>query len=176
MVHTIARRIEIDAGHRIMTHGSKCRHIHGHRYTIEATCRDTNKQLHESGTQTDMVLDFGFLKEELMDHIDAPCDHGFITAHDDLQVLEMFSPQDREFDEWVSWVRKEVERQGYCSTEKTRLQSKLYVIDTQPTAERLARHWYGRLHDAVVNRSDGVAKLDKIRVWETPNCWAEYSE
>ncbi|MEE8246777.1 MAG: 6-carboxytetrahydropterin synthase, partial [Alphaproteobacteria bacterium] len=37
--YTVTRRLEIDAGHRVMTHGSKCRHLHGHRYVVEAVCR-----------------------------------------------------------------------------------------------------------------------------------------
>ena len=35
----VRRQIGIDAGHRVMTHGSKCRNMHGHRYTIEAHCQ-----------------------------------------------------------------------------------------------------------------------------------------
>ena len=63
-LYTVARQIGIDAGHRIQTHGSKCRHLHGHRYLIEAVCEAGH--LHQGGEQTDMVLDFGFLKEEMM--------------------------------------------------------------------------------------------------------------
>ena len=33
----ITRRLEFDAGHRISTHTSQCRHLHGHRYAIEVT-------------------------------------------------------------------------------------------------------------------------------------------
>jgi 6-pyruvoyltetrahydropterin/6-carboxytetrahydropterin synthase len=31
------RRIEFDAAHRVMEHESKCKHLHGHRYALEAT-------------------------------------------------------------------------------------------------------------------------------------------
>ena len=58
--HLIRRRIEIDAGHRVPHHASKCCNLHGHRYVIEALC---NGPLAEAGEQTGMVLDFGFLKE-----------------------------------------------------------------------------------------------------------------
>ena len=37
MTTTCTRRIEFDAAHRVMEHESKCRHLHGHRYAIEAT-------------------------------------------------------------------------------------------------------------------------------------------
>ena len=72
MTFRITRFIEIDAGHRIMTHGSKCRHLHGHRYRIEAEC--AAKAVQPDGVQTGMVLDFGFLKEEMVEIIDRPCD------------------------------------------------------------------------------------------------------
>ncbi len=171
----VTRRIEIDAGHRIMLHGSKCRHLHGHRYAVEASVRSHHARLHDSGEQAGMVIDFGFLKEEMEAVIDAPCDHGFISALADLEVLRMFAPVAQPFDDWVSLVRKAVERDGFVATKDCRLGSKLYVVPFHPTAEELSRHWFERLKDAVVKRSDGIATLDRLRVWETPNCWAEFS-
>jgi 6-pyruvoyltetrahydropterin/6-carboxytetrahydropterin synthase len=172
----VTRRIEIDAGHRIMLHGSKCRHLHGHRYAIEATARAARGRLHDSGEQAGMLLDFGFLKQEMEAAIDAACDHGFISALADIDVLRMFAPVAQPFDDWLAGVRVAVERDGYLSTTDCRLGSKLYVVPFHPTAEELARHWFHRLKKAVHHRSDGYAELDRLRVWETPNCWAEYSE
>lgn len=172
MTFTVTRQISIDAGHRIATHGSKCRHIHGHRYTIEATCRSA--RLHPTGHQTDMAVDFGFLKEEMLAVIDAGCDHGFIAASDDEDVLAMFCPDNQTFAEWLEGVRRTIAAQGFCATTDCRLGQKLYVGPFQPTAERLARHWFERLQERVAGRSDGYAELTCVRVWETPNCWAEY--
>ena len=59
----ITREIGIDMAHRVTHHGSKCKNIHGHRYTIHAMVKGP---LFESGEQQGMVLDFGFLKEEMM--------------------------------------------------------------------------------------------------------------
>ena len=89
----VRRQIGIDAGHRVMTHGSKCRNMHGHRYTIEAHCQTDTNKLHNTGEQTDMVIDFSFLKDEMMTHIDEPCDHGFIISVQDEQLLKMFAPK-----------------------------------------------------------------------------------
>jgi len=174
MTYSVTRQIAIDAGHRIMTHGSKCRHPHGHRYTIEATCSATTGRLHDQGEQSGMLLDFGFLKEEMLRHIDEPCDHGFIVALADLELLEMFAPPGTPFADWHHQLEAEVRRVGCCSTAHCRLGSKLYVVPFQPTAECLARHWYERLGPAVGRRSDGLARLERMKVWETPNCWAEY--
>lgn len=171
----VTRRLEIDAGHRIMLHGSKCRHLHGHRYAVEATVCSPQARLHQDGEQAGMVLDFGFLKEEMTAVIDQPCDHGFMAALADLDVLRMFAPPAQDFDLWVQSVRQSVERDGFLATTECRMGSKLYVIPFHPTAEELARHWFTRLETRVVARSHGIAHLDRVRVWETPNCWAEYS-
>ncbi len=173
MSYTVARQIGIDAGHRIMTHGSKCRHVHGHRYTIEAVAEAG--RLQEAGEQTDMAVDFGFLKDEMMAVIDVPCDHGFIASADDRELLAMFAPMDMDPAAWLEEVGREVAETGWLATTRTRLSTKLYVVPFQPTAECLARHWFQRLQGPVADRSDGHARLKIVRVWETPNCWAEYS-
>lgn len=170
--YRISRRIAIDAGHRIACHGSKCRHLHGHRYEIEAWCRAS--RLHAEGEQQGMVLDFGFLKDEMLAVIDADCDHGFIAHVEDEELLRMFCPEDEDIATWLRSVRDRVERDGFLLCHDTRLQTRLYVMAEPPTAEGLASHWFGRLAERVHVRSDGIAELERIRVWETPNCWAEH--
>ena len=172
MNYRVSRRIEIDAGHRIMTHGSKCRHLHGHRYAIEAVCEAGD--LHHDGEQTDMVVDFGFLKEEMVAAIDAPCDHGFIAALADAQVLAMLAPEGAVVETWRAALAAEIARVGWATTTDTRLGTKLTVVPFQPTAECLARHWFERLSEPVTRRSGGTARLVSVKVWETPNCVGEY--
>ena len=167
----VRRRIEIDAGHRIMTHGSKCRNLHGHRYVVEVECEASH--LHPSGEQTDMVVDFGFLKDEMMRLIDAPCDHGFIAASADSDLLALFAPQGAEG--WADTILAEVREKGAALTTSTRMGTKLYVVPFQPTAECLAKHWFEVLVAPVRKRSDSTARLVAVRVWETPNCMAEYA-
>ncbi|NLO79206.1 MAG: 6-carboxytetrahydropterin synthase [Xanthomonadaceae bacterium] len=171
-LYTITRRIEIDAGHRIHLHGSKCRHLHGHRYVIDATC--AARELHAQGEQTGMVLDFGFLKEEMLRVIDAPCDHGFLAAIDDVALLTLLAPEGVAPAEWIERLRAEVARQGWCATTANSLATKLYVLPAPPTAEVLARHWFERLAPAVHARSGGLAELAELIVHETPNCSARY--
>lgn len=66
---TCTRRLEFDAAHRVMGHEGKCKHLHGHRYAIEATF--TAKQLDTLGR----VVDFGIIKEKLGQWVDANWDH-----------------------------------------------------------------------------------------------------
>lgn len=172
MTYTVTRSLAIDAGHRIMTHGSKCRHLHGHRYTVEATAATAT--LHPSGEQQDMVLDFSFLKEEMLAEIDQPCDHGLISSLADRELLAMLCPSDREFAAWYEGIGQRVGRDGWLATCEARLGQKLYVVPFQPTAECLARHWFERLAPRVEARSDGMARLCRVVVWETPNCSASF--
>jgi 6-pyruvoyltetrahydropterin/6-carboxytetrahydropterin synthase len=164
MKHLITREIGIDMGHRVTYHGSKCRNLHGHRYTIQATC---SGPLFTDGEQEGMVLDFGFLKDEMMKHIDEPCDHGMCLWSED-PILELFVGKQTRFGDILTTMKA----QGFSET--LGCAGKLYIVPFVPTAENLAKHWFDRLAPAIVARSDNQATLVKIKVWETPNCSAEY--
>lgn len=171
--HLITREIGIDAGHRVTHHGSKCRNLHGHRYTIQATCEGP---LFTEGEQQGMVLDFGFLKEEMMNEIDSCCDHALILwAYDPL--LNILYPGDSQgLRGAVEWALKD----GWCFVHPSAADrddhgyGNLYIVPFVPTAENLARHWFERLTPKVLSRTNRQATLLKVKVWETPNCAAEY--
>lgn len=74
---TCTRRIEFDAAHRVMQHESKCKHLHGHRYVLEATF--TADALDSIG----LVVDFGVIKERLGGWIDEHWDHTAILFEKD---------------------------------------------------------------------------------------------
>ena len=167
-LHTITRRIEIDAGHRVPDHGSKCHSLHGHRYVIEATCEGP---LAEEGEQTGMVLDFSFLKEVMVSEIHDPCDHAFIFSSHDMICRNMFIPL-----HGMGTVLDAVRDRGFSaySREYQTGHFRYYVVPFTPTAENLARHWYHRMRLPVSALSDCRARLVSVRVHETPNCVAEY--
>lgn len=171
MSHRITRRIEIDAAHRIPDHRSRCRHLHGHRYVVEATVEAVT--LAESGEQRGMVLDFSFLKELMIREIDAPCDHGLMLSVEDREVLERLAPG-AEVDGWIAGLLQAVGENGYCETRHNALDTRLYLLPAPPTAEVLAEHWFGRLAPGVRQRSEGRARLVGVTVWETPNCRAVF--
>jgi len=160
--YSIDRRIEIDAAHRVPLHRSKCANIHGHRYVIEAICK--SQTLPDEGEQQGMVVDFSFLKEEMMAEIHTPCDHGTILSIKDPMIHDLFESS-------ISrTIYDAVEEYGNCMI--VRNYWKVYVIEGPPTAEVLAEHWYNRLVDRIFLRSDGLAHLSAVRVHETPNCSA----
>ena len=159
----ITKRIEIDAAHRVPGHLGKCRGLHGHRYVVEAQCEGT---LADQGSESGMVLDFGFLKEELIDVVDSQCDHSMILWIKDPLAQLMCSVSVR--------MERNVSELGYHAVQTDFGQ--IYLIATVPTAENLAEHWFSRLVGRVFARSGGRAKLVALRVWETPTASAIYAE
>ena len=170
--YRVSRRIEIDAAHRIPDHRSQCRHLHGHRYVIEAVCEAG--ELHRRGGERGMVVDFGFLAELMRREIEGLCDHGLIAAIDDQQLLDCLAPADDPEGQWWRRLSEAVARDGYALDQANALAGRLYVIAEPPTAEVLAAHWFQRLAPRVAEVSDGNAAMIEMIVWETPNCWASY--
>lgn len=66
------RRIEFDAGHRVIGHENKCKYLHGHRYVLEVTAGASN--LDKLGR----VVDFGDLKTIIQGWVDDNWDHTII--------------------------------------------------------------------------------------------------
>jgi 6-pyruvoyltetrahydropterin/6-carboxytetrahydropterin synthase len=167
MSFQITKHIEIDAAHRIPDHRSKCRNIHGHRYRIEVACvGDANTV---KGPTEGMAggLDFGFLKDELVQQIDVPCDHGMILSAADMLFHQFCDYEQR------CLVLDIMKTQG-ASTTISPLAGKLYVVPFVPTAEELARHWYDRLAPRIALRSADQARLLRVTVHETPTATARY--
>jgi 6-pyruvoyltetrahydropterin/6-carboxytetrahydropterin synthase len=81
------RRIEFDAGHRVIGHQHKCKYLHGHRYVLEITAMST--ELNELG----MVVDFGELKNIIKDWIDENLDHNVILHQDDEALGSLIARQ-----------------------------------------------------------------------------------
>lgn len=71
-----------DAAHRVLGHESKCRALHGHRYsaTIIAEARDLD--------DVGRVVDFGVIKRKIGSWIDLNFDHAVIVNPDDELLLE----------------------------------------------------------------------------------------
>jgi 6-pyruvoyltetrahydropterin/6-carboxytetrahydropterin synthase len=162
----VERKIEIDAGHRISSHGSQCRNLHGHRYTIIAVC---SGPLVTSGEQQGMVLDFEFLRDEMLKQIHEACDHTMILWIED-PLAQKFIDDRKRFDKDI---RPAVLKQGYYRTDHSTVGA-LYIMDGVPTAENLAAHWFHRLQPVLRKRTRSKADLHQIKVFETPNCVAIY--
>jgi len=156
----ITKEIEIDMGHRVMNHKSKCRSCHGHRYKIEVGVNDKLVTIIGSSDEG-MVMDFGDLKQIMMREIDAEYDHGFIISRDDKLLIEKFGVE--LFNSWKvnhKWLNI------------NDIETKLIVVDFIPTAENLAKHWFIILKEQLEKIN---IRIHHVKIWETPTSTALYT-
>jgi len=85
-VISVTKEVQWDMGHRIPNHKSKCRNLHGHRYKLEA--RITAPELGRQGSSEGMVIDFGDLKDLLMEIHDL-LDHKMLLQTGDKSLSEV---------------------------------------------------------------------------------------
>ena len=141
----ITRRLEFDAGHRIPSHHSKCRHLHGHRYAIEVTL--SGSIITEAGAaEQGMVMDYSEVKRIANVALVDLWDHAFLVYRQDLDVLQFLQSLD---------------------------DHKTVVLDTPPTAENLALTAFRILDAAYRDTYGNHLMLEQVRLFETPNCWAD---
>ena len=138
MTLTCTRRIEFDAGHRIMEHESKCKYLHGHRYAIEATfaANDLDK--------LGRVIDFGSVREVLGAWIDEHWDHTTILSEKDKELGDLLAAKTGQ---------------------------KIYYMQKNPTAENMAEYLLDTVCPRLFTGKD--ARCTRIRLYETPNCYAD---
>jgi 6-pyruvoyltetrahydropterin/6-carboxytetrahydropterin synthase len=175
-IKSISKEIDFDYAHRVPKHESKCKNLHGHRGTIIV---ELTGDLIEEGPQTDMIMDFGFLKQILMDHVDALCDHGLILSVDDFKFVSMCYNENLPtkaiggiFSDWHRETVSEVKRNGYWAGQTTF--GKTYIINGAPTSEYLATHFFKVLAPKVLEKTNNKAWLSAITFKETPSSTATY--
>ncbi len=141
----ITRRLEFDAGHRIPNHSSQCRHLHGHRYAIEITL--SGPVVATAGAADEgMVMDFSAVKAIAQQHVVDPWDHAFLTWKRDDVVVAFLAGLP-----------------GH----------KTVLFDAPPTAEHLAQTAFVLLDQQYMKQYGGDLRLERVRLYETPNCWAD---
>ena len=143
----ITRRLEFDAGHRIPNHNSQCRHLHGHRYAIEITLSGEVVTT-EGVSEQGMVMDFSDVKRIAKEQVVDAWDHAFIVYRNDKTVLDFLG---------------------------TLLGHKTVVLDVVPTAENLARVAFDLLDGAYQDTYGNHLRLERVRLYETPNNWADHT-
>ena len=141
----ITRRLEFDAGHRIPDHLSQCRHLHGHRYAIEITL--SGDTIDAAGNPANgMVMDFSEVKRIAQEHLVATWDHAFLAWRGDSAIVEFLESLP-----------------GH----------KTVLLDRVPTAENLARIAFATLAPLYRDTYGNHLRLERVRIYETPNCWAD---
>ncbi len=169
---TVSRSIEIDAGHRVPFHASKCRHLHGHRWKVIAIAEAEETVDSATGAaDSGMVVDFGVLKQTLMEEIDNVFDHRFILWQDD-PLAEILQRAADEVVPPAGFLESEVVAGvGGCRMD---LGNSIVIVPVIPTAEELARYWAGLIATRLRELSGDQVSLKCLDVWETPNSCASY--
>jgi len=80
MITSVTRFVDIDTGHRVARHETKCRNLHGHRYRLTVTVEGIVKD--DDSPEHGMVIDFSRIKEALM-VVHDQWDHRFLIGNDD---------------------------------------------------------------------------------------------
>jgi 6-pyruvoyltetrahydropterin/6-carboxytetrahydropterin synthase len=141
----ITRRLEFDAGHRIPNHASACRHLHGHRYALEVTLSGPIVT-REGAPDQGMVMDFSEVKAIARELVADRWDHAFLAYAHDVDVVDFLN---------------------------TLPGHKTVLLDAPPTAENLALEAFRILDRAYRERYGDRLRLERVRLYETPNCWAD---
>ena len=158
----ITKDIELDMGHRIPTHRSKCFHIHGHRYRVQLGVRGA---VQVEGSEAGMIKDFSFLKEVLNHEVHDPFDHRLVLAAWD-SVLEDLVGEDRldRMDASLREAHKNAYAESWYYEMTAKSGIKVVAVSFIPTAEHLAAFWALRCSD----RMPPGVEINHITVWETP--------
>lgn len=141
----ITTRLEFDAGHRIPHHKSQCRNLHGHRYAIEITLSG-DIIVNESASENGMVMDFSDVKTIAKTAIVNVWDHAFLVYKHDVEVLNFLN---------------------------TLPDHKTVIFPTVPTAENMAQEAFKILKEKYQDTYGNHLTLEKVRLYETPNNWAD---
>ncbi len=136
---TCTRSLGFDAGHRVVLHESKCKYLHGHRYTVEATF-EAEKGLDAVGR----VVDFGVIKARLGVWLDTHWDHTVILWEKDKPLGDSIAH----------------------TTGQT-----IYYLPVNPTAENMAAYLLHNVCPALF--TDTGLACTRVRLYETPNCFAD---
>jgi 6-pyruvoyltetrahydropterin/6-carboxytetrahydropterin synthase len=148
MKTSATRRIEWDAAHRVMRHESKCATLHGHRYVAEVTVEAD--QLDPIGR----VIDFGKVKEIVGDWVDKNWDHTTLINCEDALLLGAFA-------------------NAHAPTAARKYRPP-FLFDGEPTAENIAKVLLEKAAKLLLPTYPELV-VTKVRVYETPNCYAEVS-
>jgi 6-pyruvoyltetrahydropterin/6-carboxytetrahydropterin synthase len=141
----ITTRLEFDAGHRIPSHKSQCRNLHGHRYAIEITLSGDIIQK-EDVSENGMVMDFSDVKVIARKAVVDVWDHAFLVHKGDTKVLAFLDSLP---------------------------DHKTVVMNSVPTAENMAAEAFRILRAEYHDTYGNHLKLERVRLYETPNSWAD---
>jgi 6-pyruvoyltetrahydropterin/6-carboxytetrahydropterin synthase len=86
---SVTRHHDFSAGHRVVDHEGKCKHLHGHNYRVHFTCVAGGGLDHLG-----RVVDFSVIKSTLCQWLEDNWDHRMLVSMDDplLPNLQAIDP------------------------------------------------------------------------------------
>lgn len=162
MSYTVIRSHEICAGHRVVGHESKCRHLHGHNYKFHFKVAPKKGSQEINSILLDdvgRVIDFSVVKTTLCQWLEDNWDHKFLhwekdplikALEVDCELCDEATGQDvRDFD------------------------NSLVSLPFNPTAENLAAYMVNVIGPQLLDEH-GV-QLVECTIEETSKCHVNYS-
>lgn len=145
MTMRATRYHDISAGHRVVGHENKCRHLHGHNYRIHFHCEA------ESLDNVGRVIDFSVIKEKLCMWVEKNWDHKFLAWDVDPVIRNLI-------------IKDPVDRNTLFES--------LVFLPFNPTAENMAKHLVDCVGPEQLEHT-GVT-LVQVTIEETAKCSATY--
>lgn len=175
MGYTVIRSHEICAGHRVVGHESKCRHLHGHNYKFHFKVAP-KKTLSEGyvksvsgfaleGSLDDVgrVIDFSVVKTTLCQWLEDNWDHKFLHWEQDSVINSLIVVASTKFAHENNLVTDEDYDPFFDS---------LVALPFNPTAENLAAYMVDVIGPQVLDQY-GV-ELVECTIEETSKCHVNY--
>lgn len=197
MSYSVIRTHEICAGHRVVGHESKCRHLHGHNYKFHFKVapkfkNDTDYELQYRALASKMspnkarnivekrkredakgldtvgrVIDFSVVKSTLCEWLENNWDHKFLHW---------------EKDGLIDALKRLVEDENNLPEDQQLMSHKdeLHMLDSfvelpfNPTAENLAQYMVEVIGPRLLD--DYGVELVECRIEETSKCHVEYTK
>lgn len=174
MSYEVIRSHEICAGHRVVGHESKCRHLHGHNYVfhfhVQAKLDEQFKSLADefkvhSATLDPVgrVVDFSVVKSTLCEWLEQNWDHRFLHWEEDKLIAGIVS------------LIEDSNRPGFIEAkDEIHFFDSLVALPFNPTAENLAAYMVEVIGPRLLDEH-GV-ELVKCTIEETSKCHVGYTK
>lgn len=163
MSFTVIRSHEICAGHRVVGHESKCRHLHGHNYVfhfhVAPKPLDGASVKGDPLDQVGRVIDFSVVKTTLCQWLEDNWDHKFLHWEKDLLISGLVYSKCG-----VKTALDERDDEDFMNS--------LVSLPFNPTAENLAQYMVEVIGPQLLDEH-GV-ELVECRIEETSKCHVSY--
>lgn len=167
MSYEVIRSHEICAGHRVVGHESKCRHLHGHNYVFHFHVApkpiDGVSVKGDPLDQVGRVIDFSVVKSTLCEWLENNWDHRFLHWEEDKLMTGIAS------------LIEDSNRPGFIEAkDEIHFFDSLVSLPFNPTAENLAAYMVEVIGPRLLDEH-GV-ELVKCTIEETSKCHVGYTK